>query len=197
MLKPAGRNLEPAIPAAEKGVDTGSLNQLERLLTESVKRGLHTRFHNLIEKKAFRGQRSRVGRHLTRINAVLGFLMMLDRCSMRMLWLGAVKLLVYTDRTAFADEWLESGCLAVAEIRALCERVSDIRQLARMQIISTGNARWRRMSRQELVIEATVMGVPPPNPSRCYVIACAGRNEGERRALRSGANIGVHYRPRL
>jgi hypothetical protein len=94
-------------------------------------------------------------------------------------------LLLCADRMALANsEWLESGRLAVAEIRALCERVSDVRQLARMQMISTGNARWRRLSRQELVIEATVMGVPPLNPSRCYVIARAGRNEeGERRAF--------------
>lgn len=92
-------------------------------------------------------------------------------------------LLLCTNRTALADEWLESGRLAAVEIRALCERVSDVRQLARMQMISIGNARWRQLSRQELVIEATVMGVPPLNPSRCYVIARAGRNEGERRAF--------------
>lgn len=61
-LKPAGRNLGPAIPAADEAVDTGSLNELERLLTESVKRGLHTRFHNLIEKKAFRADDVAAGR---------------------------------------------------------------------------------------------------------------------------------------
>lgn len=61
-LKPAGRNLGPAIPAADKAVDTGSLNELERLLTESVKKGLHARFHNLIEKKAFRADDVAAGR---------------------------------------------------------------------------------------------------------------------------------------
>lgn len=92
-------------------------------------------------------------------------------------------LLLCTDRTALGGEWLESGRLAVAEIRTLCERVSDVRQLARMQMISIGNARWRWLSRQDLVIEAAVMGVPPLNPNRCYVIARAGRNDGERRAF--------------
>jgi hypothetical protein len=65
-----------------------------------------------------------------------------------------------------------------------CERVSDVRLLARMQIISSGNARWRELSRQELAIEATVMGMPPLNPGLCYVIARAGPAlEGERRAF--------------
>ena len=102
---------------------------------------------------------------------------------MRTLCLGVAMLLLCADRTALADEWLESGRIAVAEIRALCERVSNVRLLARMQMISTGSASWRRLSRQELVIEGTAMGVPPLNPSRCYVIARAGGNEGERRAF--------------
>jgi Family of unknown function (DUF6448) len=61
-LKPAGRNLGPAIPAADKAVDTGSLDELERLLTDSLKKGLHTRFHDLIEKKAFRADDVAAGR---------------------------------------------------------------------------------------------------------------------------------------
>ncbi|WP_291862831.1 hypothetical protein [Bradyrhizobium sp.] len=93
-------------------------------------------------------------------------------------------LLLCNGRTALAEtEWLQSGRLGVAEIRALCERVSDVELLARKQMISTGNARWRLLSRQDLVIEATVMGVPPLNPGRCYVIVRAGQSERERRAF--------------
>jgi len=93
-------------------------------------------------------------------------------------------LLLCTGHTALAEtEWLQTGRLAVAEIRALCERISDVQLLARKQMISTGNARWRRLSRQELAIEATVMGVPPLNPDSCYVIARAGEGEKERRAF--------------
>ena len=93
-------------------------------------------------------------------------------------------LLLCNGRTALAEtEWLQSGRLAVAEIRALCERVSDVQLLARKQMISTGNARWRLLSRQELVIEATVMGIPPLNPGSCYVIVRAGQAESERRAF--------------
>lgn len=93
-------------------------------------------------------------------------------------------LLLCNGRTALAEtEWLQSGRLAVAESRALCERVSNVQVLARKQMISTGNARWRRLPRQELVIEATVMGAPPLNPDSCYVIARAGQSERERRAF--------------
>ncbi len=109
---------------------------------------------------------------------------LMDR-RMRALCLGAALLLLCENQSALAQsEWFESGRLSVAEIRGLCERVSDVRRLALMQMISNGNARWRQLSRQELVIETTAMGVPPLNPDRCYVIAHAGpRNEGERRAF--------------
>ncbi len=104
---------------------------------------------------------------------------------MRALCLGAILLTPWENRSAVAQsEWLESGRLSVAEIRTLCERVNDVRLLARMQMITTGSAHWRQLSRQEFVIEATVMGVPPLNPNRCYVIARAGPvNERERRAF--------------
>jgi hypothetical protein len=49
---------------------------------------------------------------------------------------------------------------------------------------TTGGERWRRLSRQELVVEAFVMGSPPLDPGRCYVVARAGRaEETERRAF--------------
>lgn len=104
---------------------------------------------------------------------------------MRAVWLGTVTAVLVAASPALPENgWLESKRLEVSEIRALCERVSDIRLLARMQMISSGNARWRRLSRQELAIEATIMGVPPLNPDRCYAIARAGAaDEQERRAF--------------
>jgi hypothetical protein len=72
------------------------------------------------------------------------------------------------------SKWLESKRLDLPEVKALCERVSDVRMLARKQIGAAGDERWRRLSRQELVVEVAVMGVPPLDPSRCYVIARAG-----------------------
>jgi hypothetical protein len=104
---------------------------------------------------------------------------------MRAVWLGIAAIVLVTASSARAgSEWLDSRRLQASEIRAHCERVSDIRLLARMQMISSGNERWRRLSRQELAIEATVMEMPPLNPGRCYVIARAGpADEGERRAF--------------
>ncbi len=93
-------------------------------------------------------------------------------------------MLVFASSARAESEWLDSRRLEVREIRTHCERVSDVRLLARMQMISSGNARWRRLSRQELAIETTVMGVPPLDPDRCYVIARAGSaDERERRAF--------------
>ncbi len=104
---------------------------------------------------------------------------------MRALCLGVAMGLASATHPALAQsEWLESGRITATQIAALCKRVSDVRLLARMQMISVGGERWRRLSRRELVIEAAVMGVPPLNPDRCYVIARAGRdNESERRAF--------------
>ncbi len=61
-LKPAGRNLGPAIPAADRAVETGSLDELTRLLTEAVRQGLHTHFHDIMAKKPFRTDDVTAGR---------------------------------------------------------------------------------------------------------------------------------------
>lgn len=79
--------------------------------------------------------------------------------------------------------WLQSARLNGAEVASLCERVRDIRLLARMQMISSGSERWRRLSREELIVKVVTLGVQPLEP-RCYVIARAGLGgEKERRAF--------------
>ncbi len=105
--------------------------------------------------------------------------------SMRVLGLMAAAAVFATTGAAQAESrWLESGRLDAAEIGALCNQVHDVRLLARMQMLASGDRRWRRLSRQELVVEAAVMGVPPLDPSRCYLVARAGAaDEGERRAF--------------
>lgn len=98
--------------------------------------------------------------------------------SMQVLRLVAVTLLLAANDRALAESaWLESDRLAVSELRALCERVSDVRMLARNQMIASGDARWRWLARQELVFEVAVMGVPPLDPSHCYVIMRAGQDD--------------------
>jgi hypothetical protein len=81
------------------------------------------------------------------------------------------------------SKWLESGRLDPSEVSTLCERTSDVRLLARMQMTTTGDERWLRLSRQKLVVEAFVMGTPPLDPRRCYVLARAGLAEETERRL--------------
>jgi len=82
------------------------------------------------------------------------------------------------------SHWLDKGRLDPWEVSVLCARASDIRSLARNQMTTTSDARWRRLSRQQLIVEAFVMGQPPLDPERCYIVARAGlADNDERRAF--------------
>lgn len=52
-LKPAGRDLGPAIPAGDKAIELRSAEALLKLLTNNVQEGLHSRFHQVVEKSAY------------------------------------------------------------------------------------------------------------------------------------------------
>lgn len=52
-LKPAGRDLGPAIPAADKALDSGSLEPALKLLTEAAQEGARKYFRQVQEKKNF------------------------------------------------------------------------------------------------------------------------------------------------
>ena len=52
-LKPAGRDLGPAIPAADRALESGSVEPAERLLTDAVTSGLRERFREAAEAKSF------------------------------------------------------------------------------------------------------------------------------------------------
>ena len=52
-LKPAGRDLGPAIPAADKAVETGAIEPVVALLTEAVRHGIHERFHAVRHAQGF------------------------------------------------------------------------------------------------------------------------------------------------
>lgn len=43
-LKPAGRDLDPAIPAADESIEKGSAEKLLKILTDVVHEGLHAHF---------------------------------------------------------------------------------------------------------------------------------------------------------
>lgn len=52
-LKPAGRDLGPAIPAGDKALETGNLEPVVKLLTEKIEHGLRAHFKAAVAKKKF------------------------------------------------------------------------------------------------------------------------------------------------
>jgi hypothetical protein len=52
-LKPAGAEVNPAVAAADKAIDSNSLEKLEELLTDTVKQELHEKFKELLEWKDY------------------------------------------------------------------------------------------------------------------------------------------------
>jgi hypothetical protein len=52
-LKPAGRDLGPAIPAADRALDDGSIEKVVSLLCEAVRQGVHRHFHAAMSHKQF------------------------------------------------------------------------------------------------------------------------------------------------
>lgn len=61
-LKPAGRDLGPAIPAADKALDSGSIEAVEKLLTDAMRRGLREHFHAAMSRKKFAADDVTAGR---------------------------------------------------------------------------------------------------------------------------------------
>lgn len=61
-LKPAGRDLGPAIPAADRALEEGSAEQLKQVLTEAMQKGLREHFEKALAKKKFRSDDLDAGR---------------------------------------------------------------------------------------------------------------------------------------
>lgn len=61
-LKPAGRDLGPAIPAADRALEEGSVNQLMPLLAEAMQKGLREHFERVLARKKFQGNDLAAGR---------------------------------------------------------------------------------------------------------------------------------------
>jgi len=61
-LKPAGRDLGPAIPAADKALEDGSVGLLVKLVTDASEAGIRARFQKVLATKSFDGKDVRAGR---------------------------------------------------------------------------------------------------------------------------------------
>jgi hypothetical protein len=76
-LKPAGRDLGPAIPAADRALETGKLEPVAKLLGEEMHAGLHGRFERALAAKAapsgdVAARRAFVGRYVEYVHYVEG-----------------------------------------------------------------------------------------------------------------------------
>jgi hypothetical protein len=61
-LKPAGLDLGPAIPAADKALETGDPKPLLKLIEAQVREGIHKHYAEAREKKAHAGESVEAGR---------------------------------------------------------------------------------------------------------------------------------------
>jgi len=61
-LQPAGRDLGPAIPAADRAIETGSVDQLVTLITSESANGIRERFQKVTAAKKFSAEDVNAGR---------------------------------------------------------------------------------------------------------------------------------------
>jgi hypothetical protein len=61
-LKPAGRDPGPAITAADESIEAGNDAKLRALLAEAVEKGLHERFHRVMETRDYKSSDVNAGR---------------------------------------------------------------------------------------------------------------------------------------
>ncbi len=61
-LKPAGRDLGPAVPAADRALESGSTEQVEELLTDAIRKGVHKQFEAAASRRKFDPDDVKAGR---------------------------------------------------------------------------------------------------------------------------------------
>ncbi len=76
-LKPAGRDLGRAIPAADKAIANGAEEPLLKLLTDTMREGIHEQFKRVMAKKSFKKDDVDAGREY--IEAYVVFIHYVER----------------------------------------------------------------------------------------------------------------------
>ena len=76
-LKPAGRDLDPAIPAADKAIESGKLEPLLKILTETVQAEVREKFKVVAAKKKFKPDDVEAGREY--VEAYVPFVSYIER----------------------------------------------------------------------------------------------------------------------
>lgn len=81
-LKPAGRDLGPAIPAADHALEGGSIDAVVKLLADAVRAGVHQRYHAAVNRRKFDANDVSAGRAY--VEAYVPYIHYVER-----LWLDA------------------------------------------------------------------------------------------------------------
>ena len=76
-LKPAGRDLGPAIPGADTAIEEGSLEKLSKLLNDATRESLHEHFNTVLAAKAFKREDVAAGREF--VKAYVQFIHYVER----------------------------------------------------------------------------------------------------------------------
>jgi hypothetical protein len=76
-LKPAGLDLGPAVPAADKALESGNPGPLLKLINEKIHEGIHKYYMEAKEKKAHAGESVEAGRAY--VQAYVPFLHFVER----------------------------------------------------------------------------------------------------------------------
>jgi hypothetical protein len=76
-LKPAGRDLGPAIPAADRAIDEGAWESVVKLLTDSMQARLREQFNEVVAAKAFKADDVTAGREY--VKAYVEFIHYVER----------------------------------------------------------------------------------------------------------------------
>ena len=76
-LKPAGRDLGPAIPAADKAVESGKVDALLKLLSETVQAEVREKFKHVMARKKYQADDIEAGREF--IEAYTAFVEHVER----------------------------------------------------------------------------------------------------------------------
>lgn len=97
---------------------------------------------------------------------------------MSLRWFGPLvgaAALVWSVPVWAASDWLEALKLPPDRLRQLCGQADGVTNLARSQIVTAGDADWRRLSRLGFAVEGVAMGASPLDAGKCYVIVRAGQ----------------------
>lgn len=76
-LKPAGRNLGPAIPLADEALSKGNIGPVIELLTDALQEGLSKRFDHVMRTREHRGRDLEAGRES--VGAYVAFIHYVER----------------------------------------------------------------------------------------------------------------------